>query len=63
MRRVVQIIMQCSPVPSHSLPFRPKYLPPHLTLEHPQPTFFPYYVKLCVCYRAFSNKEIARAAR
>jgi len=60
---VVQIIMQCFPVPSHFHPFRPKYLPQHPTLEHPQPTFFPYYVKLSVCYRAFSNKKIVRTAR
>jgi len=57
MRWVVKIIMQCSSVPSHFLPFRPKYIPQHPTLEHPHLTFFPYYVKLSVCYCAFATRE------
>jgi hypothetical protein len=36
----------CSPLHSHYLiPLRPKYLPQHLTLKHPQPMLLPW------CYR------------
>ena len=32
----------CSPLPSHLIPPRTKYLPQHPILKHPQPTFLPH---------------------
>ena len=29
------------------VPLRPKYLPKHFILDHPQPTFFPRFEKPC----------------
>ena len=34
-------IVQCSPLPFYHVPVRPKYLPWHPVLAHPQPTLLP----------------------
>jgi len=39
------LIVQYAPVPRYLGPRRPKYLPQHPILKHPQPTYFPQYEK------------------
>ena len=40
-----RLIMQFSPVPSHFFRIRPKYIPQHPILKHPQPIFFRLFGK------------------